>query len=783
MRTLSARFVFCWVWALLLTPHVSAAELESQLAPKPAAAWSALISEGVALRQRGDLRQSIDLLTDAGKLAVSPEIQAVAAGELGIALLQAHRYTAAAPPLKQAYAFFPTGSERARYAVYLGNLALAGKQAAAAKDFYQEALAMAGEDQDITFSAQLNLARLLPEGERLAKLGALAQQLAFAGDRPELARYHLNLGHQARLLGGQGLRLAHRHLELASQLAQSSEKRRLRVEALDAMAQLYEDQERKSEALQLTQQASALARSLQPGSAVDLLIKLEWRQGRLQKAQGQEPAALAAYQRAVEQIEAVRQDMPIETEDGLSTFRQILEPVYLGYVDLLLRQSDRQPEATRAADGRRAIETFELIRQAELQDFLGDRCAIETVHGASAAPLSTATAILYPIILPDRLELLLETPAGIVRRTSPVSSKVLRRAVIAYADALRNGADDYIPLAQQLYRWLLGPFDAVMAEQRIQNLLLVPEGSLRLVPLGALHDGRQFAIEKHAVSMLTGMSMTNSAWPTRRKALALVAGISVPGPVVEKIAQSQISQISQIAGMLEAGSSTARGGLAQTRPTRALRVDPTAQPAAPALPGDANSQRRAIEGLRARLALPGVKDELDALKGILQGTTLLNGSFTVGQFQRETLTGDYRIVHIASHGVFGGSADSSYIMAFDDVLSMNSLESLLKSEKFQNNPIELLGLSACQTAEGNDRAPLGIAGVAIKARARSVLGTLWPVEDNAAKSVMRKFYDGVANGGLSKTEALRQAQLELLRQHSFEHPFFWAPFVLIGNWL
>lgn len=108
---------------------------------------------------------------------------------------------------------------------------------------------------------------------------------------------------------------------------------------------------------------------------------------------------------------------------------------------------------------------------------------------------------------------------------------------------------------------------------------------------------------------------------------------------------------------------------------------------------------------------------------------------------------------------------------------------MLKSENFQNNPMELLTLSACETAEGNFRAPLGFSGAAIKTRAKSVLGTLWPVEDNAAKSVMKKFYGGMVNAGLTKTEALRQAQLELLHSRQFDHPFFWAPFVLIGNWL
>jgi CHAT domain-containing protein len=108
---------------------------------------------------------------------------------------------------------------------------------------------------------------------------------------------------------------------------------------------------------------------------------------------------------------------------------------------------------------------------------------------------------------------------------------------------------------------------------------------------------------------------------------------------------------------------------------------------------------------------------------------------------------------------------------------------MLKSDHFRKNPIELLSLSACETAEGDERSPLGISGAAMKARAKSVLGSLWPVDDDAARKTMEKFYQGLATRQLTKTEALRQAQIELLHKDEFSHPLFWAPFVLIGNWL
>lgn len=138
---------------------------------------------------------------------------------------------------------------------------------------------------------------------------------------------------------------------------------------------------------------------------------------------------------------------------------------------------------------------------------------------------------------------------------------------------------------------------------------------------------------------------------------------------------------------------------------------------------------------------------------------------------------------MASHGFFGGTAEDSWLMAHDELLDMNELSQLFKPKEFADQPIELLILSACQTAEGNDRAPLGLSGVALTSGARSVLGTLWVVADEATSELMQTFYAELGSVGNSKAEALRQAQLETLNQDEFAHPFFWAPFILIGSWL
>jgi CHAT domain-containing protein len=91
-------------------------------------------------------------------------------------------------------------------------------------------------------------------------------------------------------------------------------------------------------------------------------------------------------------------------------------------------------------------------------------------------------------------------------------------------------------------------------------------------------------------------------------------------------------------------------------------------------------------------------------------------------------------------------------------------------------------LSACETAAGNDRAALGLAGVSLKAGARSTIASLWPISDEGTSLLMVDFYRNLQNGQ-SKSAALRTAQLKLINNPLFKHPNSWSPFLLIGNWL
>jgi CHAT domain-containing protein len=181
-------------------------------------------------------------------------------------------------------------------------------------------------------------------------------------------------------------------------------------------------------------------------------------------------------------------------------------------------------------------------------------------------------------------------------------------------------------------------------------------------------------------------------------------------------------------------------------------------------------------------ALPYVTDELATLKSLYDAKLMLNQDFLVANMERALRTGDYGILHIASHGQFASDASQSFILTFDTKLTMDRLEAYIGRLRYREEPLELLTLSACETAVGDDRAALGLAGIAIKAGARSAVATLWHVADKATANLVSKFYRELRKPHVSRAQALQRAQIALLDRPDYQSPFFWSPFLLINNW-
>ena len=182
-------------------------------------------------------------------------------------------------------------------------------------------------------------------------------------------------------------------------------------------------------------------------------------------------------------------------------------------------------------------------------------------------------------------------------------------------------------------------------------------------------------------------------------------------------------------------------------------------------------------------SLPYVADEIEAIAQQVPIKSFINEQFTYETFEETLSNSSAPIIHLATHGQFSSRLDETFIQAWNNRISVNDLSRWLQSDRTQ--PVELLVLSACQTATGDQRAALGLAGMAVRAGARSTVASLWQVDDAATAVFMTEFYQALSTQSGNKAEALQRAQKHLIEDpdNNFDHPYYWAPFVLIGNWL
>jgi CHAT domain-containing protein len=233
--------------------------------------------------------------------------------------------------------------------------------------------------------------------------------------------------------------------------------------------------------------------------------------------------------------------------------------------------------------------------------------------------------------------------------------------------------------------------------------------------MAALHDGSTFLIDKFAVALTPGLTLTDPRPLNREKVRFLTTGLT-----------------------------------------------------------------NAVQGFPS---LPYVVEEVETIRSLYSGNQLMNQDFRTRRLEQELRDGRYGILHIATHGKFSTSVNDSFLLTFDEKLTMSTLDRLIGLFRFREDPLELLTLSACQTGVGDDRAALGLAGVAIKAGARSAVATLWFINDEASATLVSEFYRQLRNPAQSKAQALQQAQQKLLADRVYEHPAYWSAFLLLNNWL
>jgi CHAT domain-containing protein len=616
--------------------------------------------------------------------------------------------------------------------IALGNVARAlnaretrnsGKNAAhEAITFYQQAATLA-PDPLTRLQAHLNQLSLLvetdPASDRaslLAEIRSLLKQLPL-----NHAAIYAQVNFAESLIKIKNRAIAPMEIAnlLINTVKQAKQLRDPRAEAyaMGQLGHLYETLGQWSDARTLTQQALQLVQTIQ---ANDIAVSWQWQLGRILKQQGQTIDAITAYTQAVETLSVLRGDLVAMNPEVQFSFREQVEPIYRQLVQLLLQNN---PNQTTLQQARAVIEALQL---AELNNFFREACL--DVQPQQVDQVDPKAAVVYSILLPDRLAVILSLPGKPLQYytpTVPSNSATIEKAFDDLFATLNPFVATPNPLRpnQQLYDLLIRPIANDLARSQVNTLVFVLDGVLRGVPIAALHDGRQYLIEKYSIALSPGLQLLPPRWQNRSLTAA------VPS-----------AQLQTLAG----GVSEARQGFSP---------------------------------------LPGVVKEVQQISTLVPANVLLNQAFTRTQFEDKIESVPFPIVHLATHGQFSSEAEKTFLLTWDGSINVKEFDQLLEiRNRRDRRPIELLILSACQTATGDKQAALGLAGVAVRSGARSTIATLWSVQDNSTVLFMTQLYESLRQPGMTRAEALRQAQLKLLQSREYQHPFYWAPFVLVGNW-
>ncbi len=335
--------------------------------------------------------------------------------------------------------------------------------------------------------------------------------------------------------------------------------------------------------------------------------------------------------------------------------------------------------------------------------------------------------LIYPLVLDDRLEIIITTPdAPPLRRTVNVKREDLNRTIRDFRSALNNPAEDVTAPAQQLYDWLIKPLEDDLKASQPKTLIYAPDAQLRYIPLAALKDGDHWLIDRYAINYITAKSLLKftQAPPQKLKILAGAIG-------------TQASQV-------EIGN---------------LSFD--------------------FKGL------PFTTAEVQSIQD-LQPTTqsLLESNFTLPNLKSKL--GDYNILHLATHAALvPGNPEKSFIL-----FNGKTIATLKDIENWTLNNFDLVVLSACETGLGgnfgsNGEEILGLGYQFQNRGAKATIASLWQVDDGGTQALMLAFYTALQQGQ-SKNQSLQAAQRTLLNNpklRQFSHPYYWAPFILIGNGL
>jgi CHAT domain-containing protein len=425
----------------------------------------------------------------------------------------------------------------------------------------------------------------------------------------------------------------------------------------------------------------------------------------------------------------------------MTRYRQIADRlVALGAEEQTLQKEAKFGLSTKQKQRQQGLSSDLRVAQTAFESFLKEMRENFARQGPARAAEASATSLdaldelqgllkgighdavlLQYYVTDDKVGMLLTTPGVQLARSTKVSARELNRQIAAFRRLLRNPKSDPMAASQVLYQLLVAPVAQDLEQAGAKTVMLSLDGALRYLPFSALHDGQRYLMQRWNLPMYTS--------------------------VTRNLLRDAATPKWQAAGL---GVTRALGEFA---------------------------------------ALPAVKTEIRSIiktsdGGVLPGEIYLDDAFTAQRF-KDVSQRPFQLLHVASHFRFSPGTEVNSFLLLGDGQQLTLGDIRTQNYRFDN--VDLLTLSACDTGLGGGRDARGreIEGFGVIAQqqgAKAVLATLWPVADQSTAMLMAEMYRRRQEQSLTKIEALRQAQLSLLAQNNYAHPFYWAPFILMGNW-
>lgn len=541
-------------------------------------------------------------------------------------------------------------------------------------------------------------------------------------------------------------------LELALSIGKELEDFRIQSFAYGELGHLYEDraanlsenfelkakkQEYVETALEFTKKARLFASEQEDNK--DSLYLWEWQTARLYHELYRPEAEQQAYKSAINTLKEIRLDLISGNTETRFDFKESIEPIYRNFVEILLSAAqnfeEQSPLQQQTIDT--ANQTLNELRLAELQNFFGNDCNLILFNQEQADKLvDDHTAIIRSIIL-EKHPYLIVSFANEKRYlySLNISSEDLKQQIRDFREVLSDGSNrlnsDFQPQAIRLHKSLFSDkLTQQLQTKNISTLVFVNDGLLQHIPMAALFDGKKYLIETYAIATTPSLQVTapKSLKKINTKSAALVVTLN--------------NDVADSDGQIF-------------------------------------------------LKLPLASRERDDILSLFEKSTAIpnqDQQFTIQNIASELNKRDYSVVHIATHGKFDFDPELSFLVTEDPSevkLELSKFEKIMQQVNTDRTRIDILALTGCETAVGDPRSSLGLAGIAVQSGVNSAIASLWQIEETSSTPLlMQKFYQNYLDGK-SKAKALQIAQIELIhgKDKASRRPYYWSPFILIGNWL